>query len=76
MTVTDVLFPNDLGFRNILEKSFYTLLYLFVAMLGLHCCVGFSLVTVHGLLISVASLVAKHGLKGIQGGSAVAAPGF
>ena len=74
--VTVVLFPNNLGFRNTLEKSFYILLYLFLGMLGLHCCVGFSLVPVHGLLISVASLFAKHGLKGTQGGSVVAAPGF
>ena len=43
--------------------------YLFLAILGLHCCVGFSLVaasgttlcSVQGLLIAVASLVAKHG---------------
>ena len=40
-------------------------------MLGLHCCVGFSLVVVskgysvvvvHGLLIAVVSLVVEHGL--------------
>mgnify|MGYP006996711757 CR=1 FL=1 len=33
-------------------------------------------IAVHGLLISVASLFATHGLKGTQGGSVVAAPGF
>ena len=42
---------------------------LFLALLGLHCCTGFSLVApsrvyslfaVHGLLISTASLVAEH----------------
>ena len=47
------------------------LIYLFLAVLGLHYCVGFSLVAVrgryslavvHGLLIAVASLVAEHGL--------------
>ena len=46
-------------------------IYLFLAVLGLHCCVGFSLIvasgghslaTVHRLLIAVASLVVEHGL--------------
>ena len=46
-------------------------IYLFLAMLGLCCCVGFSLVkkkrgwfliAVHRLLIAVASFVAEHGL--------------
>ena len=45
--------------------------YLFMAVLGLHCCTGFSLVeasrsyplvVVCWLLIVVASLVAEHGL--------------
>ena len=49
----------------------YTFVYLFMAMLGLCGCVGFSLVAasngyslvvVHGLLIAVASLVAEHRL--------------
>ena len=44
---------------------------LFLAALGLHCCVwafssfgerGLLFVEVHGLLIAVASLVAEHGL--------------
>ena len=44
---------------------------LFLAVLGLHCCVGFSLVAVnggyslvavHGLLTAVASLVGEHRL--------------
>ena len=48
-------------------------MYLFMAVLGLCCCVGFSLgtekggyspVAVQGLLIAVASLVAEHGLWG------------
>ena len=47
------------------------LIYLFLAALGLHCCLwAFSscgewrplFVVVHGLLIAVASLVAEHGL--------------
>ena len=51
--------------RHFLKKC------LFMAVLGLRCCVGFSLVVVsggyslfvvHGLLIVVASLVAEHGL--------------
>ena len=33
---------------------------MFLVVLGLHCCVGISLVVVHGRLISVASLVAEH----------------
>ena len=46
-------------------------MYLFLAVLGLHCCVrafsscgkwGLPLVVVHGLLIAVASLVVEHGL--------------
>ena len=45
--------------------------YLFMAALGLHCCVGFSLVAVSGdyslvvvcrLVLAMASLVAEHGL--------------
>ena len=34
----------------------------FSPVLGLHCCVDFSLIVVHGLLTVVASLVAKRGL--------------
>ena len=49
----------------------YNFIYLFLTMLGLHCCVGFSLVVesggyslvaVHRLLITGASLVAEHSL--------------
>ena len=35
-------------------------MYLFLAVLGLCCCVGCSLVMVHELLIAVASPVAEH----------------
>ena len=60
-------------------------------MLGLCCCLGFSLVVangdcslvaVHGFLISVASLVEGHGLQGVQAsvamacGSGAATPGL
>ena len=47
-------------------------LFLFLAVLGLHCCTGFSLVaenrvsspvTVHGHLIAVSSLVLEQGLQ-------------
>ena len=50
---------------------FYKFIYLFLAVLGLRCCVwAFSscgewellFVAVHGLLTAVASLVAEHGL--------------
>ena len=46
-------------------------MYLFIIVLGLHCCTGFplvmasrgySLVVVHWLLIAVVSLVAEHEL--------------
>ena len=36
--------------------------FFFLAVLGLRCHSGFSLVAVSGLLIVVASLVAEHGL--------------
>ena len=42
------------------SKHFYIL---FLAVLGLHCCTGFSLIVVHGLLIVVASSVVEHGLS-------------
>ena len=55
-----------------------------MAMLGLHCCLefsivaasrGYSLVAAHGLLIATVSLVAEHGLQGVQV-SVVASPGL
>ena len=57
--------------KESIKKNFMYLFYLFLAVLGLCCCTGFSLVVViggcslvavHGLLIAVASLVAEHGL--------------
>ena len=51
-------------------------------MLGLHCCMGFSLIAVSGgyspvvvceLLIAAASLVGEHSLEGVRA-SGVAAP--
>ena len=41
---------------------------LFLAVLGLRCCAGFSLVVVLGLLIAMAPLAAEHGLqaRGLQ----------
>ena len=50
-------------------------MYLFLPLLGLYCCEGFSPVVVSecssrvavvGLLIVVASLVAEHRLQGVQ----------
>ena len=55
-----------------------------MSVLGLHCCLGFSLavvnrgyflVAVHGLLIAVASPDAEHRLSGM-GASVVGAPGL
>ena len=43
----------------------FVFIYLFLAVLGLCCCAGFSLVAVvagQGLLTATASLVADHGL--------------
>ena len=54
-----------------LFKIIILFIYLFLAILGLHCFVvfslvaassGYSLAVVHGLLIAVASLAAEHGL--------------
>ena len=56
-------------------------IYLFLAMLGLCCCRGFSLVVVSGpyslavmcgLLMAVASVVAGHGLQGTWASAVVA----
>ena len=41
-------------------------IYLFLSALGLHCCTGFSLVAVGGLLIAVASLVAGMGSRALR----------
>ena len=57
-------------FNNVINQFL-----LFLAVLCLHCCVGFSLlatsrgsslVVVHGLLIAVASLIVKYGLQGTR----------
>ena len=44
---------------------FKIFIYLFLSVLGLRCCSGFSLVVVSGLLVAVASLV-EHSLQGIR----------
>ena len=52
-----------------MELFFKNFTYLFLAVLGLRCCVGFSLVAASRLLIEVVSLVAQasvfvaHGLS-------------
>ena len=50
-------------FHLLFLKKLYLLICLFLAMLGLHCCTGFPLVEVHGLLIVGASFVAEYGLR-------------
>ena len=59
-------------------------IYVLLAVLGLCCCLDFSLVArnrasslgvVHRLLIAVASLVAEHGLEDIHA-SVVVSPGL
>ena len=51
---------------------FVVFLILFLAVLGLRCCLGFPLVAVRELLIAVASFVAKHRLQGMGASIAVA----
>ena len=62
---------NRMGKVEMSHFIFYNAIYLFMAVLGLCCCVSFSLVAVNksyslvglgGFLTVVASLVAKHGL--------------
>ena len=36
--------------------------FIYLAVLGLHCCTGFSLIVVPGLLVVVASLAVEHRL--------------
>ena len=68
-----MLRKNKNKFSIDLRIFFNSFIYLFLAVLGLHCCIGFclvaatggsSLAAVHGLLVAVASLVAEHGLWG------------
>ena len=59
-TMAEELRPNETFF-------FLRFIFLFLAVLGLPCCVWafsscYSPVAVHGLLIAMASLVAEHGL--------------
>ena len=57
-TLLDLGICISLGKKNSESFSFLNnFIYLFLAVLGLLCCVGFSLVDVPGLLIAVASLV-------------------
>ena len=57
----EVIFPKSHSSWN-LDMIFLKFIYLFLGVLGLSCCMGFSLVVVLGLLIAVASLAAEHGL--------------
>ena len=41
---------------------FNNFIYLFLAVLGLHCCVGSSLVVVHALLMVTPPFIAEHRL--------------
>ena len=60
LAIPEGLASPSLGFH--VYRFFRVFVYLFMALLGLCCCVGFSLVAVHGLLIVVASLVSEHRL--------------
>ena len=63
-----------------LMSSYYFYIWLYLAFMGLHYCMGISLIVVSGLLIAVASLVPEHRLQacGLQllqhMGSVVRAP--
>ena len=57
--------------HHLVLSVFYLFMYIFLAVLGLRCCVlafsscgerGLLFVAVRGLLIAVASVVAEHGL--------------
>jgi len=56
------------------------MIFIYLAVLSLRCCLGFSLVAVRGLLIVVASLAVEHGLLSVWAsvvaavGSVIAAP--
>ena len=49
--------------ENEFKIIFFLIIFLFLAVLGLNCCTGSSLVVVHGRLIAEASLVAEHRLQ-------------
>ena len=55
-------FPQMMGGEKICRGNTVFCFVCFLAVLGLHYCVAFSLVAVYGLLITVASLVVEHGL--------------
>ena len=68
-TMSYTPFPLSLHIANLF--SFFKLIYLFLAALGLRCCPwafsrcgewGLLFVVVHGLLTAVASLVVEHEL--------------
>ena len=48
-------------YASTVHSFFKKNLYLFLAMLGLHCCLGFCLVAVYWLLFAAACLVAERG---------------
>ena len=55
--------PGISGRLTTLGLFFYLFFfYLFLAVVGLRCCLGFSLVVAPRLLTAVASLVGEHGL--------------
>ena len=69
------------NFEPVIVTLFFKIIYLFLAVLDLCCCAGFSLVAASGgyypaavcrLLFVVASHVAEHGLQGAQASAAAA----
>ena len=57
-----LLFNFTRGIAQAVRFFFYNFIYLFLAVLGLHCCVGASLAVVRVLLMATAPFIAEHRL--------------
>ena len=64
-----------MGFLGFFYVVFFLVLFIYLAVLGLPCCTGCSLVMVHWLLIVAASVLSELGLSDTCM-SVVAAPGL
>ena len=54
--------PSEVTVGSLPTRFLKCMMYVFLAMLGLHCCLGFSLGAVCGILTKRASLLAEHRL--------------
>ena len=64
-----------MGFFFLVYLFFFLVLFIYLAVLGLPCCTGCSLVAVHGLLLVAASVLSELGFSDTCT-SVVAAPGL